>query len=278
MTAWQQRPVSTRLPGMKVLLKIVIALVVVLVIGLVAAYLGRNAIAGAVIPSVASSTLGVKVELGAADISLGGPAVTLTQLDVGNPEGYTQPYALKMGSVGVKVDGAGSSTQKIVVDEIVVDKLGVWFVQSGDSNNISKILAGLQSGDSKPASGDSGSQVEIVIKKMVLTNLEVNASLSGVNSPTIVLDRIELSNISSKGTSGSLTSELSGKIFETTMQAVIDACGKQLPGAITASVGKSLEGAGVAIGQAASKAAEEAGKAIGEATKGLGDIFGGKKE
>jgi hypothetical protein len=269
---------------MKVLLKIILAFVIILVVGLAAAYLGRNAIAGAVIPSVATSTLGVKVDLGSADISLGGPAVTLTQLDVGNPEGFKQPHALTMGLVAVKVDGAGSSTQKIVVDEILVDKLGVWFVQTGETNNISKILAGMQSGDSKPASG-GGSSVEIVIKRMLLTNLEVNASLGGIDSPTIVLDRIELTNISSKGSSGGLTAELSQKVFETTMQAVIDACGKQLPGAITASVGKSLESAGVAIGQAATKAAEAAGKAVGEATKGLGDaakglgdIFGGKKE
>lgn len=271
---------------MKALIKVLVALVIVLVVGVVAVFLARNVIATAVVPGVASSVLGVKVELGAADIGISPPSARLTNLDIGNPPAYTAPYSLKLGDVNVEVAADGVSASKVVVDSVALDKLGIWFIQNGDSNNISDMVAGLTkgSGESKPASGDEGGQVEIVIKKMTLTNLEVHATVAGAEMPTIVVDRIELANITSKGKASDLTSQLTAKIFEVTMQATIDACGKQLPAAITASVGKSLEGAGVAIGQAtaamgeaAKKAVEDATKGIGEATKGIGDLFGGEK-
>ncbi len=269
---------------MKALFKIIIALVLVLVVGLVAAYLGRNVIAGAVIPSVATSTLGVKVELGSADLDFGTPAVTLTQLDVGNPAAFKQPYSLKMGTVSVSVDRANTSASKVTVEQVSLDKMSIWFIQDGATNNIAAIVDGIGGGAAAGEGTSSGSEIEIVIKKMVLTNLEVNASVAGLDSPVIVLDRIELSDISSKAPADGLTAQLSAKIFEVTMQAVTEACSKQLPGAITASMGKSLEGAGVIIGDAsaaamesASKAAGEATKALGDATKGIGGLFGGDK-
>jgi len=271
---------------MKALIKVLVALVIVLVVGVVAAFLARNVIATALVPGVASTVLGVKVELGAAEVGLSPPSARLTDLDIGNPPAYTAPYSLKLGDVNVQVAADGVSASKIVVDSVALDKLGIWFIQNGDSNNISDIVANLSKGgdSSEPAaSGDAG-QVEIVIKKMTLTNLEVHATVAGADMPVIVVDRIELANITSKGKASDLTSQLTREIFEVTMKATIDACGKQLPAAITANVGKSLEGAGVAIGQAtaamgeaAKKAVDEATKGIGEATKGIGDLFGGEK-
>ncbi len=262
---------------MKALLKGLVIVVVVLVVGLIAAFLARNVIGAAVIRSVASTVLKVKVDVSSVDLQLFN-AATLEQLSVGNPEGYKTPNAMVMGKVHVALNVSESNTDKVVVDIVELNDVSVWFLQKDNTNNVSQIMDNLK-GDEK---GGGGSPVEVLVKKIVITNLKANAALLG-DEPSEVgtVERIELDNVSTKGGAGGVTEQLSGKIFEIATQATVNALGKKLPGALADGVGKSLEGAGVMVGEASKaigQAAEGAGKAIGDATKGLGGILGGDKK
>lgn len=268
---------------MKALFKVLVALVAVLIVGVIALYLARNVIAASVIRSAATSVLGVPVDVKSVDLSLGGTA-DLEGLTVGNPPSYKAPHVLSAGKVHVGLGGE-TTTSKIVVDEVTLDNLDVYFVANGTKSNVSQILDGLQSsGDKSQPAGDS---VEIVIKRLTLTNLKAHASVSNdvATQQVATISKIELTNISTKGAADDITRQLTARIFEVTVQAIFDEVGKQLPGAIAAGVGQSLQGAGVmigdtakAVGEAAGKAADGATKAIGDAAKGVGDLFGGKKD
>ncbi len=268
---------------MKALFKVLIAIVVVLVVGLIGVYLARNVIAASVIRTAASSVLGVKVDVESVDVNLGGSA-QLNGFAVGNPPNYKQPHVLTAGMIRVVLNPSESTTSKLVVEEVLLDDVDVFFIAKDGKNNVSQITDGLQSSGGESSKG--GESMEIVIKKIVLTKLQAHASLDDSPGDALaMIERIELTNISTKGGVDDASRQLSGKIFEITMQATFNAVGKQLPGAISEGVGKSLDAAGVVIGQtakavgeAANKAVEGAGKALEGAGKGLGDLFGGNKD
>lgn len=269
---------------MKTLLKVVVALVVVFAVTVVGLFLARNTIAAGVIRTAASAVLGVPVEVERVRISLSGTA-ELERFDIGNPAGYKQPHLMTVQALKVALGEV--STSKLVVDEVRLDNLDVFFIAKDGSSNVQDVCNNLTSKEGGAASSSSQS-VEILVKKVVLTNLNAHVSLSNeekAGGPVATVPVIELTNVSTKGGMEDISKQLSGKIFEITMQATLDAVGSKLPAAIADGVGKSLEGAGVvigetvkAVGDAAGKVVEGVGNTLDEATKGIGDLFGGDKK
>ncbi|MFO0962528.1 MAG: hypothetical protein U0625_06425 [Phycisphaerales bacterium] len=274
---------------MKTLLKVVLGIVLLVVVLVVALFLFRNTIATSVANSAAPAVLGVDAHVGALELNISPPGATVRDLEVGNPKGYEPPKSITAGKIDLQI-GAETTAQKIVVDLLELDDVGVWFVANGTKNNISDIIDGMGKGKSS-GGGGGGTQIEVLIKRFVLTKVDVHASAGvgiGPNVPVAAtIDRLELTNISTKAVGDGMIAQLVGPIFESTMSAVVGQVGGQLPGEIAKSVGSSLQDAGAVAGKAAEalgNAAKDAGKAAGDAAKGatdalkgLGDALGGKK-
>lgn len=263
-----------------------VAVVALVLVG----WFSRNMIATAVTRSVATRLLGVPVEVDAVRLDVFGLAVEVEGVRVANPAGWGAPRALEIGQLGIRV-GSESSTQRLVVDDITLRTMKVWFIRDGLDNNISALVRNL-SGPKEDAKATkpepAGPGMELLIRRLALKDVEVRyaeRSPAGGDVPVVArLDTVEVRDISARTAGKDLAEQLVGQVFEASVVAVISGAGGKLP----AEVGKAVSGAVEAGGRlgkqavgAIGDAAKGAGKAVGEAVggflKGIEGAVGGSK-
>lgn len=263
---------------MKTLLKVAAGLALALVLLVVVLYLSRNAIATAVVRAAAGRALGVPVAVESIELDLFAASATVRGLEVSNPKGYAAAHALKAGEIVVDL-GAGTTASEVNVDLVALRTVGIWFEQRGTTNNVSDIIAGLSGGDAAaPAKAPAGGpSIAVTIDRLLLEKVAVHADVGTGKPVDVALDRLEVNDIRTNASGSGLAEQLTSKIFESVMVAVIRETGGQLPAAIGQGVLESARTAGTVI-EGAAKAVGEAGKAVGDAFKGLGDVLGGGKK
>lgn len=263
-----------------------VAVVALVLVG----WFSRNIIATAVTRSVATRLLGVPVEVDAVRLDVFGLAVEVEGVRVANPAGWGAPRALEIGQLGIRVSSE-SSTQRLVVDDITLRTMKVWFIRDGLDNNISALVRNLSGpkDDAKATKPEpAGPGMELLIRRLALTDVEVRyaeRSSAGGDVPVVArLDRVEVRDINARTAGKDLAEQLVGQVFEASVVAVISGAGGKLP----AEVGKAVSGAVEAGGRlgtqavgAIGDAAKGAGKAVGEAVggflKGIEGAVGGNK-
>lgn len=263
-----------------------VAVVALVLVG----WFSRNIIATAVTRSVATRLLGVPVEVDAVRLDVFGLAVEVEGVRVANPAGWGAPRALEIGQLGIRVSSE-SSTQRLVVDDITLRTMKVWFIRDGLDNNISALVRNLSGpkDDAKATKPEpAGPGMELLIRRLALTDVEVRyaeRSSAGGDVPVVArLDTVEVRDINARTAGKDLAEQLVGQVFEASVVAVISGAGGKLP----AEVGKSVSGAVEAGGRlgtqavgAIGDAAKGAGKAVGEAVggflKGIEGAVGGNK-
>src|SRR5207253_2422966 len=87
----------------------------------------------------------VPVKLDGAAVSLFSGKGTLKGLEVGNPEGFKTPNAIKVGSVGIEVVPKSVFGDKIIVHSVNVQGPEITYETDLKGNNLSKILENVQS-------------------------------------------------------------------------------------------------------------------------------------
>lgn len=250
------------------------------------AWFSRNAIATAITRSVATRLLGVPVEVDAVRIDLFGLAVEVDGVRVSNPEGWGVPRALEVDHIEVRASSE-STASKLVIDEIALRGVRIWFIRDGLRNNISELvknLSGPNDGkDAKPAE-PAGQGMDLLIRRLALEQVDVrfgerSAVASGDVPSVASIDKIEVKNIDAKTGGKGLAEQLVGQVFEATVVAVVKGAGGKLPAVVGDAVGKAVQ-AGGRLGtqavQAIGSAAKGASEAVGGLLKGIGDAIGGK--
>jgi hypothetical protein len=268
---------------MKTLLKILAGLALAAVLLVAVLYLARNAIATAVVRAAANAALGVPVKVEAVEIEPFAGSATVRGLEVGNPSGYASPTALSAGDITVDLSADSSSTS-VVVDMVHLRDVGIWFEQKGTTNNVSDIIGGMSSKDAAApkAPAAKGPGIELVIRTLLLEKVAVHAAegtgLVGKAIPlALTLDRLEIKDIRTTANGDGVAEQVTAKVFEATMAAVVRESGSKLPAQLGASVLDSAKAAGTVV-EGATKAIGEATKGLGDTVKGLGDAFGGGKK
>jgi hypothetical protein len=263
-----------------------VAVVALVLVG----WFSRNIIATAVTRSVATRLLGVPVEVDAVRLDVFGLAVEVEGVRVANPAGWGAPRALEIGQLGIRVSSE-SSTQRLVVDDITLRTMKIWFIRDGLDNNISALVRNLSGpkDDAKATKPEpAGPGMELLIRRLALTDVEVRyaeRSSAGGDVPVVArLDTVEVRDINARTAGKDLAEQLVGQVFEASVVAVISGAGGKLP----AEVGKAVSGAVEAGGRLSTQAvgaigdaAKGAGKAVGEAVggflKGIEGAVGGNK-
>lgn len=256
----------------------------VAVVALIAiAWFSRNMIATAVTRSVATRLLGVPVEVDAVRIDVFGLAVEVDGVRVSNPPGWGAPRAMEIDHLGVRV-GSESSATRLVVDDISLRGVRIWFIRDGLKNNISELVGNLSgTKDEKPAE-PSGPGMELLIRRLALEQVEVRygerSSASKGEVPVVAsLEKVEIRDIDARTGGKGLAEQLVGQVFEATVVAVVKGAGGKLPAAIGDAVGSAVQAGGRLGTQAVNaigNAAKGATEAVGGLLKGIGDAIGGK--
>lgn len=253
----------------KWLIRIVLAVVILLVIGVVAVGLFLDSGIKKGVETFGPQLTKVSIKLDSVSISMLSGSGKIKGLEVGNPEGYSAPTAIKLDSASLALEPKSVLSDKIVIKSIVVQAPEITIVGTPTKNNLTKILENVEAATggkdtNAPAtsSGSSKPAKKLEVDEFVLTGLKVNYSppgFSGQVFPLKVPD-IRLTNLGT-GPEGITPADLTKRVISELLGQIGPVATQEI-----GKFGKQVLDTGTG---AVNKAAGEAGKTL----KGVTDIF-----
>ncbi len=278
---------------MKFLIRLGIALLAILVILLVTLPLYVDSVAAAAVERGGSRALGVPTHVGSTDVALFAGGFSLEELQVANPEGYSEQPFLALDSGSAQVALGTLLEDPIRIPSVKLRGARLNLERRGLDSNYGEILGRLEDETDAPPGDATG----YVVDELLIEDVSVRADLLGIDADAttaeVNIDRIRLQNIGSDNARGVVMDELARILVQALLEAVVEHGVTGLPEAVIEDLGKGLGGLsslgeqgiqlsaqiGSAVGGALQKAGEELGgaaeRAAKEALEGLGGVLGG---
>ena len=260
---------------MKRIIKVGIIAVVVLTLLLAIAGLWLDSIIKAGIETVGPRITRTAVTLERVRVSLLSGQGRIHGMVIGNPEGFQTENAFKLADTRVRLKIGSVFSDRIVIDELVIDGPEVTYERGRSGSNIDQIQKNVEAFGSaasqnppspQTTKGDESSQRKFQINRLIVKNGRVRLSAAFMEGKAVdvSLPDIELKDIGS-GSKGATPKEIVSRVFE----------------AIQTDIGKTVASAGTTLkpefGTAQEKAQEirgQAEKAATGAIKNLKGLFG----
>lgn len=141
------------------------------------------------------------VELNAVDVSLFKGSARLSDLVIGNPQGYSSDYLIKWDTVQVDTDPVSLSKDVMVIENIVIQGVKINAEQKGYSTNLQALLKNLESpsdGAATPSEADaSGADILLAVKKLTFADNAINFVTEEYGAYQLELPSFELADIGS---------------------------------------------------------------------------------
>jgi len=209
----------------KLIIRIVAVVVILLVLAIVVVFFSLNSIVKKGVETAGPKVTKVDVRLGSAKLSPLSGNGQLSDLFVGNPEGYKTPSAIKVGDVKVGVELGSVLGDTLVVNEVNIQAPEITFEGSLSGNNLSKILANVEAASpsdttEKPATKKS--EKKFYVKDLLVKGGKINVSITtplGSQSGTLPLPELHLQNIGSRE-NGVTAAELAKQIIKPLLASV----------------------------------------------------------
>lgn len=154
---------------------------------------------------------GTTVHLDKADISLLSGTGTFSGLTLGNPEGFSGPWAAKVGSAAVVLDTGTVFDDTIVIPSIVIESPELVYELGKKSSNFETILRNIRARDKSDAAETSSSgaaaagdaekkaKKKVIIDTLTISNARATLSIPEFRlSVTVPLPEIRLTDIGRK--------------------------------------------------------------------------------
>ena len=264
-----ETPATPKKSKIKKILSIIgwVLAVIVVILLLVIWQIDRIAASGT--RTVGSMLTGTKVDIRDVTIRPFAGLVILKDFSVGNPEGFHNPQAIKLGKLHIDVDMGSLLSDKIIVDYVEVSGVAIDMEYAfGKGSNLDVILKNVEKAsgaDKKKAekkaekeaekkTDDKAAQKQVVIRKLILRDSKVTIS-SGVTHTSMVIPLIpiEMENVGEgKDIAGTISEVLSRIILEIGKVVNFD------------KIGQSLSDAGSGIADGVGKAADATGKTLND--------------
>lgn len=216
----------------KKLLRIAIVLVVLMVVAVLVlgSMLNKAVITG--VETAGPMITKVDVELADADLSLLSGTGDLHGLRLGNPDGYTTPSAMEVGSASLSVQPGSLLSDKIVVRHLRLDAPVITFEGGLKGNNLNDIVKNVREElpDASEEPEDEALTRKFQVDEFVVTGAKVNVKIKDLDVTTKTLDLPEI-RITDLGqgpdgiTAGELTKRLLNAIYLATLRAVAESGG-----------------------------------------------------
>src|SRR3989454_65873 len=248
---------------MKTLLKVGVIVVLLLVVALTMIGVYFNSMIKAGVEAVGPKITGTIVKLDAVDLSPFSGQGRLKGLVGGNPPGFQAERAFKLADAQVKVDLKTALSDKLIIEEILIDGPEITYESGPSGSNLSKIQenvaafgksVGTQEGAESKSQKKDPTQKKVQINHFIVKNgqVKLSASLLKGKALTVRLPDLHLRDIG-KESGGVTVQKAAAEVFAAINKSVLQS---------VASSGKLLE-----------KGAEEAAKGLGsEAGKGVESI------
>ena len=254
---------------MKTLLKVGVIVVLLLVVALTMIGVYFNSMIKAGVEAVGPKITGTTVKVDAVDLSPFSGQGRLKGLVVGNPPGFQAERAFKLADAKVKVDLKTALSDKLIIEEILIDGPEITYEAGPSGSNLSKIQQNVAAFDKSVAPKDAAesksqkkdpTQKKVQINHFIVKNGQVNLSASMLKGKalTVRLPDLHLRDIG-KESGGVMVQQAAAEVLMAINKSVVQS---------VAGSGKLLEKAAEAAGESAKGLGSEAGKAV-EGIKGL---------
>ena len=245
----------------KLLTRLILVAVLGIIVALVCVGIFIDSIVEKGVETVGPKVAQVPITIDGASVSMLGGSGTIKALQVGNPEGFKTPSAIKASEISVSVDPLSVLKKKVVVRSVKVTGPEITFEGSLKGSNLSKILENVQSfaAGEKSTGGSTGSGKKLQVDELLIQDGKVNLSLTmmGGKSATVPLPTIHLKDLG-RDAEGITPAEFASKVMkalmENTTSVVGDAIGK---------LGKEATEAVKDLGEGAKSQLDKVSKGLG---------------
>ena len=277
--------------AIKILIKAVVVIAILAVVALLTMPVWFGPVVKTTANSVAPGVLKTDFHLGHLSLNPYTARFELGDMQLSNPEGYSEKYAVTVGEVAFDAETLSLMTDVIHIEEIKVKDVFVSIVSKDGVGNFKQIQYNLAGGKEKyeaaqakkeaekPAEAkkpaEAPSEKKVIVDHLEISGIKIKLGILPITIPvTLKLDDI------GKDSGGATFAEVWEQIVAEVMKAA-GAAGDQLKALggmagdaakqATESVSKAAESATKALGGAS----ESATKAVGDGAKAVGD--GAKK-
>src|SRR5256712_2714207 len=252
---------------MKSLLKVGVIVVLLFIVALTMIGVYFNSMIKAGVEAVGPRITGTTVKLDAVDLSPFSGQGRLKGLVVGNPPGFQAERAFKLADAKVKVDLKTALSDKLIIEEILIDGPEITYEAGPSGSNLSKIQQNVAAFDKSVAPKDAAesksqkkdpTQKKVQINHFIVKNGQVNLSASMLKGKalTVRLPDLHLRDIG-KESGGVMVQQAAAEVLM----------------AINKSVVQSVAGSGKLLEKAAEEAAKGLGSEAGKAVEGIKGLF-----
>ena len=186
---------------MKILKWVVVAIVLLIVVIVVTVLFSLDGLIRSTVQSQATSSLNLTTTLGGAHLSILGGSLSLDDLAIASPQGFTAPQMFALGKAGLQVNYGQLRNQPVHINAITLEKPKLVVEQANGKLN----LQALTSQSSKTPTDSSGKPAEpmkLVIDKLTITGADVTVmpGIPGMDKPIdITVPEIDMANIGNDG-------------------------------------------------------------------------------
>ncbi len=215
----------------------------------------------------------VEVTLHSVSLSLFSGSGKIQGLQVGNPQGYKTPWAIRVGNASLTLQPGSLLSDKVVIKSINVQAPEITFETDLKNNNLSKILANVQAATGGAQAGATTNEPapsqpakpakKLQVDEFVLRGGKVHVSVStlGGRTASVALPDIRLTDLG-RGPEGITAAELTQRVLEEIQRGAAQAAGSAV-----ADLSKGALYITKDVGGTAST------NALEKATRSIGDFF-----
>jgi len=260
------------------LLLVVVALVLIVVLGV---WLCLDSLVATGIEKGATFATGVETKVDKVDASVFAGHFGIEGLSLANPPGFRPEPFFQMKTARAAWQNGSIVSDRIQMDELVLDGVDVSLERTDSGTNYGKILDHLDklSGgkeEKKPESPESKGGKQLTIKKIEVKNVHVSLHLSGVplasGSTDLNIPSLVINDFRSDGSTTEIVAQLTKELLKAILHEVV-ALGGSLPKDLLKDLDQGLKG----LGDSVEGRAKDALKGFEGSLKGVGGIFDKKK-
>ncbi len=259
-------------------------LVGLILLALLIVYLTLNSAVKIAVEKGATQSLKVRTQLARASVSPFSGDVSLTDLRVANPEGFTAAEIFRMQDISVKVSYSELMGQPVKVASISITDPKLVIEQAGGKFNFMELAKNLKSDKPAPTPEPTppGETTRVIIDSIQMSGAEVTVlpGIPGLDKPiTITVPPISLQNIGNAD--GNQTGEEIGRVVTELVEAIAQKAAEsdQLPPEVRQILKLDVDKLKAELTNRVNQEVDKLkDKATKEIEKGLGDLLGGKKK
>jgi len=176
------------------------------------------------IETVGSHSLGVDVRLKRAHLSIMKGRLTISGLEISNPEGFKTDTLFKVEQAGIAVRPRSLFKDEIAIKGIVLKTPSITVEQSASGTNMSKVLENIEGPGKKepePAEGKAEKTYRIGVIRVKDASVTFSSFMTAKAPVTVPLPDIEMKDISSDDGTGLALAQVIQQVFQEMMKTAL---------------------------------------------------------